>query len=93
MRLSSILCSIRLEDTKILHGAFLPGGKSRGFAQVSKSTLPDAIRAIHKTLVEDWEDAKFEVISMFFPTMTVLWETLRLNNCILNFVSQHRSLT
>lgn len=59
----------RLEDSKVLHGPFVPSGHSR-FAGPDKTLdtptralLPQIVEEIHTVLSDDWIDNEFSVLA------------------------------
>lgn len=64
MLLSCDLCLLilRLTDSKILHGPFMPAGRATGSNKAKRSELPDILRAMEKRLKDDWEEVPFEVL-------------------------------
>jgi len=58
-----------LDRMKILHGPFYPSAKGRQDDTVlypeakSRKSLMDIIRALHRVLVEDWQEATFSVVA------------------------------
>jgi hypothetical protein len=58
-----------LEDSKVLHGPFVPSGGSR-FSSADKTLdtptrtiLPQIVEEIHKILADDWMDNEFSVLA------------------------------
>mgnify|MGYP000074998994 CR=1 FL=1 len=51
-----------IADAKILHGPFVPSGKSTQ-SGTTRILLPDMVRELHSVITEDWGDHFFEVLS------------------------------
>lgn len=52
-----------LEDSKILHGPFVPSGSTKALDRPTRLLLPDMVNELHALLCEDWEDYTFSVLS------------------------------
>ena len=52
-----------IDDSKILHGPFLPSGKTRPLDKPSRKLLPDIVKEIHNVVNEDWSDYSFDVLA------------------------------
>lgn len=52
-----------LEESKILHGPFRPGGVTKSSSTVHKGNIPDIIQSIAKELASDWSDCDFDIYS------------------------------
>lgn len=50
-----------IEDSKILHGPFIPSGTKKALEAPSRSLLPDICKAIHQVIARDWGDLEFSV--------------------------------
>ncbi|ETW00681.1 hypothetical protein, variant [Aphanomyces invadans] len=51
-----------MEDKKILHGAFIPGGATKAIgAPPTRKMLPDLLKELTETIVSDWEDCKIVI--------------------------------
>ena len=55
--------SCRVEDSKILHGPFVPSGKGKVGDQPTRQSLPAILKELHACLDEDWGDYRFSVMS------------------------------
>jgi hypothetical protein len=53
----------RIEDSKILHGPFVPSGAARPLEKPDRSSLDAMLHSLHQTIERDWGDFKFEVLS------------------------------
>merc|ERR550537_285625 len=58
-----------LEDSKVLHGPFVPSGHSR-FSDKDKTldmptrtVLPQIVEEVHRILSDDWIDTEFSVLA------------------------------
>ena len=51
-----------IADAKILHGPFVPSGKSTD-PGTTRILLPDMVRELHSVIITDWGDHFFEVLS------------------------------
>eukprot|EP00164_Ancoracysta_twista_P003356 GFYU01004483.1.p1 GENE.GFYU01004483.1~~GFYU01004483.1.p1 ORF type:complete len:364 (-),score=97.16 GFYU01004483.1:109-1200(-) len=49
-----------LQESKILHGPFVPAGKS-GVNNSSKLLLPTIMESLERTIIEDWKDLLFTI--------------------------------
>ena len=67
-----------LDNTKVLHGPFLPGGTSKSKStRPTRAMMPDLLKELHDLLKEDWEDHDFDVLGVS-PLCIVLYLTLLL---------------
>uniref|UniRef100_A0A7S1C302 Uncharacterized protein n=1 Tax=Bicosoecida sp. CB-2014 TaxID=1486930 RepID=A0A7S1C302_9STRA len=52
-----------IEDSKILHGPFLPGGPAKSSEGITRQLLPAILKELHRVVDEDWGDYIFSVMS------------------------------
>ena len=52
-----------IEDSKILHGPFVPPGKAKGSARPTRVHLPEIVKGLHKIVTADWADYDFQVLA------------------------------
>ena len=53
----------RIEDSKILHGPFVPSGVRKPLHKPDRSLLEYVLSCIHNQIEKDWGDYKFAVLS------------------------------
>ena len=49
----------RIEESKILHGAFKPSFMDKCIENVNKAQLPDIVILLRKRIAADWPEARF----------------------------------
>jgi hypothetical protein len=52
-----------IDDSKILHGPFIPTGTTKPLGKPSRKLLPDIVKEIHNVVNEDWSDYSFDVLA------------------------------
>lgn len=62
-----------IEDSKILHGPFLPSGKDPS-GSITRALLPAVLKELHKVVDEDWGDYVFSVLSTEDDMIVVRFE-------------------
>ena len=52
-----------IDDSKILHGPFVPAGGTKPLEKPSRKLLPDIVKEIHDVMTQDWSDYSFDVLA------------------------------
>jgi hypothetical protein len=52
-----------LEDSKVLHGPFVPSGNDKALNLPTRKLLPQIVEEIHQVLSDDWIDYEFSVLA------------------------------
>ena len=63
-----------MEDSKILHGPFVPSGKEKIGEHATRQSLPAILKELHACLDEDWGDYRFSVMSTEDDAVVVRFE-------------------
>lgn len=63
-----------IEDSKILHGPFVPSGVSKPLVKPDRSVLEYVLRNIHSRIESDWGDFKFAVLNTEDDRIVVRFE-------------------
>lgn len=71
---TSPVLACRVEDSKILHGPFVPSGKEKIGDHATRQSLPAILKELHACLDEDWGDYRFSVMSTEDDAVVVRFE-------------------
>lgn len=63
-----------LEDSKVLHGAFVPSGMGHTLEKPTRTTLPQMVQEIHRVVSEDWSDYRFSVLATEEDTIVIRFD-------------------
>lgn len=69
-----------LEESKILHGPFIPPGRDKSIDSITRSLLPTIISDLYKVITKDWENVEFSVLATEDDAIVVRFNLVSIGN-------------
>jgi hypothetical protein len=69
-----------VEDSKVLHGPYIPSGTEKSISSISRAMLPTMVADIYRVIKEDWSNVEFSVLATEDDNIAVRFSLMSIDN-------------